>query len=244
MINRGIQQFDYSVDVLQAILWQYDNAPNIKALLTSKQNWYNTYQTQFWQDWYTNVFNLYTANLFGLSVWSYILDLPLFVESTPDEPGKPLWGFNAYNPSYPTLENTYFNFGFGNFSSRNGDITLTEQEQRLILLIRAYQITSSGNIWDINAFFEYLFTHDSDYAGDMITVLDGLDMTMTYVFNWDVSYPLRWVLVNYDILPRPAGVGLKYVVLPVPGAYFGFNTIPSENGYLNFGNGNFPGTFI
>lgn len=243
MINRTIQQFDYTVDVEQAILWQYDNAPNLKSLVAAKQSWLDVNQTLFWTNWYTNVFNLTTANLFGLSVWSYILDLPLFVDTAVDPIDKPQWGFNEYDPTFPTLLNTNLNFGFGNFSSSNGGLKLTEDEQRLILRIRAYQISSPGNIWDINRFFQYLMTTSPGFTGKTIRVLDGLDMTMTYVFNWDVPYNLRKVFVDYDILPRPAGVGLKYRVLSR--LIFGFNQLPPVNEYENFGNGNFiPSSFI
>ena len=244
MINRGIQTFDYSVDVLQAILWQYDSAPNISSLLTAKSTWYATNQTGFWTDFYNNIFNLKTANFFGLSVWSYILHVPLFVNPSPDPPGKPLWGFNAFAPSWPTLENTYSNFFFGNFSSSVGGLVLTLAEQRLLLQIRAYQIVSSGNIWDINAFFKFLFTNNPEWpAGASINALDGFNMTMTYVFNFDISYSLAQALKLYDVLPRPAGVGINYVVIPVvpvvAGDTFGFNAFaPSypdtENTYTDF----------
>jgi hypothetical protein len=180
------------------------------------------------------------------------------VEDTPDDVNKPLWGFNAFDPSFPDYENTYGNFNpnynqpfpsGGNFSSRGGNYSLTEEEQRLVLRIRAYQITSSGNIWDINAFFAYLFATSPAFTGDMITVLDGLDMTITYVFNFVPSWGLSTYLIEYDILPRPAGVGIKYVIYPTSGVYFGFNqrisfTTPPytpifENNYSNFGNGGF-----
>ena len=218
--NSGIQKFDYTVDVGQAILWQYDNAPNLKDLVFGKQFWYLVYQTGFWSQWYTDVFNLNTANLFGLSLWSFILDLPLLVELNPDDLTKPLWGFNAYTSPWPTpvLENGYFNFcptpgARGNFSSRTGALVLTTAEQRLVLQIRAYQITSSGDVWDVNNFFQYLFANSPDYAGHTINMIDNLDMTVTYVFTGTFSYGLQSMFAQYDVLPRPAGVGIIYSYL-------------------------------
>ena len=84
-MSQMIERFDFSVNVLRSLLWQYNNAPNIQALLQDKQTFYNQAQEQFWQDWLTNVFNLETANEFGLAVWSIILDLPLFGQ-TADSP--------------------------------------------------------------------------------------------------------------------------------------------------------------
>ena len=237
-----IQQFDYSVNILQSLIWQYDESPNLITLLSRKQDWYTINQQQFWTDWYTNVFNLVTANLFGLSVWSYILDMTLFVPLNPDAPDKPLWGFNAYDPTYPTVENTYVNFGLGNFSTYNQNVILTVEEQRFILRLRYFQLVTRGAIPEINKFLHYLTSTSNIVPNGDIWVLDGLDMTITYVFNFEISQGLREVIQTLDLLPRPAGVGVKYVVVPSP--VWGFNaynpTYPTvENTYVNFGLGNF-----
>lgn len=69
----NILNIDPSIDLKQCILWQYQNSANLKSLILSKEEWYQTHQSQFWQDWYDNVFNIDTANDFGLSVWGQIL---------------------------------------------------------------------------------------------------------------------------------------------------------------------------
>lgn len=90
-----VQTFDYSVDLLQGVIWQYDEATHLLSLINQKQIWYNTNQTKFWTDWYNNVFNLLTANTFGLSVWSYILNVPLYLLNEVESSSKPIWGFNS-----------------------------------------------------------------------------------------------------------------------------------------------------
>lgn len=256
----NIEKFDYSVNLLQSIIWQYSNAPNLTNLIESKQAWYDLNQTEFWRDWYTNVFNLQTANTFGLSVWSYILQVPSYVLNKPEPDDKPLWGFNN-NSAYPTLENTYFNFGGvpgnigGNFSTRGQIITLTDEEQRFLLRLRFFQLFTTGNvevsgvetptnqpISGINNFLQYLIsTSDIGYDGT-IYVLDGLDMSMTYVFTTENFPPfLLEAIQTFDIFPRPAGVKLKYYTSY--SRQFGFNKIAGswpnlENTNLNFGHGN------
>lgn len=64
---------DYAVDLLQALIWQYDNAPRLQKLIQQKQDWYNRNNTEFWTDWLKNVFNINTANDFGLTVWGKLL---------------------------------------------------------------------------------------------------------------------------------------------------------------------------
>ena len=56
--------FDYSVDILQNLIWEYDKAPALAALMTQKQNWYDENHEQFWIDWFNNVFNLIIFGIF------------------------------------------------------------------------------------------------------------------------------------------------------------------------------------
>jgi hypothetical protein len=249
-----IQEFNYNVNLLQAILWQYDEAVNLLSLINKKQEWYNKYQTQFWTDWYNNVFNILTANQFGLSVWSYILNVPLYLDNEVEDPLKPIWGFNN-NSSYPVLENTYLNFENGNFSTKGQIINLTLEEQRFLLRLRYFQLCTNGIVsainpdqvvTGINEFLNYLcLTSNIGYSGT-IYALDGLDMTMTYIIT-DAGFPqeLLNVIQILDLFPRPTGVLLKIHINY--GRQFGFNagTFGNyENTNLNFENGNFINPFI
>jgi hypothetical protein len=232
----NIQEFNYVVDVMNAVLWQYNEAARIQSLLTSKNSWYAAENEQFWNDWYGNVFNLLTANLFGLKVWSIILELPLFVDTDPEPTDKPLFGFNEL----PTI-NGYVNFNNGNFSKRSGVINLTIEEQRLVLRLRYYQLVSRGAAPEVNTFLKTLF---APYGA--VYMLDGLDMTITYVFNFNLSLNMRYILEYYDLLPRPAGVGIKYVI--ITGTIFGFNQVTTFPDYINvnqnFNNANFLPNFV
>lgn len=71
------QEFDFSINLLEALIWQYNNAPRLESLLRQKQTWYDVNNRDFWQDWLRDVFDLRTANTFGLRVWSIILGLSL-----------------------------------------------------------------------------------------------------------------------------------------------------------------------
>lgn len=240
-----IQIFNYYVNLLQNILWQYDESSNLLSLINQKQEWYNLNQSQFWSDWYENVFNLLTANEFGLNVWSYILNIPLFIENTQESPDKPIFGFNEII-SFPTLENTYLNFNNSNFSIKGKYITLTLEEQRFLLRLRYFQLSNRGSIPVINSFLFYLLSTSNIGYGGTLYALDGLDMTITYVFTESgFSQDLLKALQELDILPRPTGVELKIHINY--GAQFGFNEKIGdelENTNKNFGYGNFIDPFI
>lgn len=219
--NDDIEFFDFSVNLLKAILWQYNEADNLQSLLQSKQDWYNTNQEQFWMDWYYNVFNLPTANEFGCNVWSIILALPLFVNTPPTSLDAPIFGFDS---------SFYKNFNRGNFGTRaGGSSALSLATKRLALRLRYFQLVTSGTVPEINRFFEYLF---GSLGGAFL--LDNGNMTQTYIFKFPLTAELKYLFGNFDILPRPSGVGSTYK--STASKFFGFG--PSWN-RLNFNRGNF-----
>jgi hypothetical protein len=74
-----VQQFDYAVNLLRALLWQDNNTPEMTAVLQAKQTWYDTNVSTFWSDWVKDVFDIRTANQFGLAVWAIVLGVPTTV---------------------------------------------------------------------------------------------------------------------------------------------------------------------
>lgn len=226
-MNR-IQEIDYSVDLLKTILWQYDSAPNLRGMIERKNEWYLRAQSKFWKDWERDVFDLNTANDFGLSVWAIILGVPLNygVKGTG---ARGVWGFGQFNYNYtqkrPPLDIGY-NFG------RDSDATvqLTLEQKRLVLRLRYFQITSDCTVADVNRILFEVFGHLG-----RASVQDNEVMSeVIYAFEFAPPSTVITVLENFDILPRPAGVGRK--VLIDPRGRFGFKPY-----YLNFVNSNFGG---
>jgi len=193
----NVQTFDFSVDLLRAVLWQYNDATRLQALLTQKQAWYDENQETFWTNWVTDVFDLRTANDFGLAVWAIILGVPLTAASAGDAADKPLWGFGANHEV----------FGHGNFASSQSS-GLTTEQRRLVLRLRYFQLTTRGTVPEANTFLKALFP-------DLwpLFVEDNLDMSVNYVFGAPLSSDLQTVLQKFDLLPRPAGVGATYTYL-------------------------------
>jgi hypothetical protein len=225
-----VQAFDYSVNLLQAILWQYNDAERLQTLLAEKQVWYDENQTAFWEDWFHDVFNLQSCNAFGLDVWSIILDIPLQLGPSINI-NKPIFGFNNLVP-----ENNYKNLNNGNFVRPGAVIPFTIPQRRLLLRLRYFQLITRGAVLEINKFLKEVFAEPGlNYTGN-VYVLDGLDMSMTYVFTAYVPSQLIYMFQNYDILPRPAGVLRKIIV--ATGKVFGFGAFNQ-----NFGNGNFMEVF-
>lgn len=212
-----VQPFDVSTDLLQAMLWQYASAAKLQALAADEQAWFDRAHVQFWDDWRRDVFDLRTANDFGLSVWAFILDLPLLAFA-PASGDREVFGFAPFG----------LNFTNGNFGrDTSAAFGLSTAQRRLALRLRYFQLTTRGAVSEVNAFLADVF---ADFGPAY--VLDDLDMNCTYVLGFVPPAPLSFVLGNFDLLPRPAGVGARILVNPAE--YFGFAPY-----YLNFENGGF-----
>lgn len=213
----AIQQFNFDVDLLQALLWQYNDAARLQSILRQKEAWYEAAHAEFWNAWITDVFDLRTANDFGLSIWGRLLGVPL-VAPVAGSGAREVWGFGVHNRNF-------FDGNFGRDTSST--ISLTTEQKRLVLRLRYYQITTQATVPEINRVLAELF-------GAGTYVLDGGDMTAVYVFTYVPDAAVLFVLERFDLLIRPAGVELQ--VLIEPGDSFGFDPY-----YLNFENSNFGG---
>lgn len=208
-------KLEFNVNLMRTVLWQYENAPKLKSLVQSEQDWANENVTDFWKNWFRDVFNLKTANDFGLSVWSIILDVPLII-NRPRRVGG-VFGFGS----------NHKNFGNGNFGrGRTQDIEVTTEQARKILLLRWFQLTSRPTVANINEALEIVFGAGIAY------VQDNLDMSAHFMFTERPDYKTIDILKKTDLLPRPSAVGSTFSVQPRKGFGFGRN-------HLNFGNGNF-----
>lgn len=211
------QEFDFSVDLMRSILWQYEGAPKMVALARAQQSFSDSRNGQFWKDWIRNVFDLTTANDFGLAVWSRILDYPITLKSEKRITGA-VFGFGA----------NHKNFENGNFGiSEDQETVLGTEEARKLLLLRWFKLTMRPTIPNINRALEIVFGPGQVY------VVDSYDMTfVTYMFSQTPNYKLRDLLNRTDALPRPSTVGTRWIVQPRPAFGFGPH-------HLNFENGNF-----
>ena len=188
-----IQEFDFSVDLLKFIFWQYDDPKdaNISQLVRDKQAAIDTLHTDFWNDWFTNVFNIDTINNFGVSVWAFILDLPLVLD-TPVPIDKIGWGFGEFHK----------NFNHGNFNiNQSGAGALTLIQKRIALKMRYRKLTTRGTISEANQILK-------DFFGNigLVFMRDNLDMSVTYVFDFEIPAWIDFLANDLDVFPTPQGV--------------------------------------
>lgn len=75
---------DWIIDLEKSILWQYDKSAKLKSLIEQKQTWYKENVTDFITNYFKNIFNLKTANDFGLAVWGKLLNFPRQIKNKND----------------------------------------------------------------------------------------------------------------------------------------------------------------
>ena len=229
-----IQPIDFSIDLLQAILWQYEHATNLKTLCTKKQKWYEVNHTQFFIDNYSKVFDLWSDDFsdFGATVWSILLKIPL------------QFGDNLYPSTAQFLQlDVKHNFDNGNLYETGAGLTLDLEDKKFILRFRYYELVMNGAIGTLapnkenpspmlglSDFVSLVFSKYKKYQGQ-VHVVDNLDMSISYIFSVEPPYIIRQMIEKYDILPRPAGVKIKIVIATNQNLVF-------DNPY-NFDNGAF-----
>lgn len=202
-----------NVNLLRSILWQYENADKLKALVIGQQEWINENHTKFWNDWIRDVFNLRTANAFGLTVWARILNVSLTIER--EENLSDVFGFGTEHE----------NFNNGNFGVAAGAIDNVSVEQaRKILLSRYFTLTYAPTVSNINMILEVIFGKRAAY------VADALNMGTTYILTNEPDYRSRELLKTHSFISVPAAVSASYTTIPVTGFGFGENNLNFENG--------------
>jgi len=192
-VIKRIQEFDFTVDLLKVIPWQYNEAVNLEQQIALKAAWYAENHTQFWNDWLVDVFDLRTCNEFGLSVWSIILSLPLFSAVDPSPADYPAFGFAPF-------QGNFFNYNFA--LDADAIINLTPEEKREVLRMRYFALTTNMTAPNINEFLDYL------YGAGVCYVKDNLDMTIEYVYISLHSQEVIDAMIQTGVFPKPSGVAI------------------------------------
>lgn len=192
---------DLSVDLKRAIIWQYEKSEKLKALVEAQNNAHHELVQGFWERWERDVFNIDTANAFGLSIWARILDVNLSVQFAP-QPDKVAFGVG------PNRRNFAPPSGFG--SREGGSVELTTEQARMVIRARYFSLTERPTLTNINEFLRRYF-----WRGDSkVYVTDPLDMSFVlYTFSYTPDGELAFLIDNMDFLPRPSTVGSSYRIV-------------------------------
>lgn len=184
----SIPLLDYWVTVIS----QYANSPRLDALIENINS--SIDPTVNVDAFFDNMFNIDTATGYGLDVWGRILGVERTLSVAFDDE---YLGMNEAQPgSFPFGQAPFFN---GQQLTNNFD--LTDSAYRVLLLAKALFNITDGSILSINTILLLLFP-----ARGNCYVVDNLDMTMAYKFEFALTSVELAIVGQSDVLPRPSGV--------------------------------------
>jgi Protein of unknown function (DUF2612) len=212
-------------NVEQTIISQYANSPTLTQLVAN-MNQYIRQDVNF-ETFYDFVWNVDTAQGFGLDIWGAIVGVSRLLEVPSD---IEIFGFeNDETPPgvFP------FNVGVFNFpgSGTSNSFLLPDSAYRTLILVKALSNISATSAPAINQLLQNLFP-----GRGKAYVLDLGGMAMQFTFEFALTNTELAILSQSGALPHPAGVKVTIVVIP-QFSIFGFaEALPTA---VEFGQGQF-----
>lgn len=177
----------------ETVIAQYANSPIMTSMIES----FNAAMdmTVPMQSFFDLIWNVDTAQGYGLDVWGRIVGVERAIEIPSG--ATDLFGFNEPGSSWTGFDQGNFYGG----ESITDNFILSDTDFRLLILAKAAGNISDGSMKSVNAILLALFPGRGDCY-----VVDGGDMTLTYTFHFTLSPPELAIVQQPDVLPNPAGV--------------------------------------
>lgn len=211
-------------DIAKTVISQYANSPTILALVNDMAEWIDP-RTNF-EAFYTFVWNVDTAQGFGLDIWGRIVDVSRLLHIPGD---SAIFGFSNADRPYDWQPWNQGTFNSGNRLTQT--YVLTDDAYRVLILTKALANIAATNSPSLNALLRNLFP-----GRGKCYVVDQGNMSMQFVFEFSLTAVELAILTQSGALPHPAGVSFSVLVVPTTG-FFGFR----QGGGQTFGHGPFYG---
>lgn len=235
-IPNGIGQFVIGVspigtqpafDVWSTVISQYANSPILTTLITNLDEYID--ETQNLDAFYDYIMNVATAVGYGLDVWGRIVGVNRVLQVNAGN----WFGFNEASPGSYT-------FGQGSFYSGaplTSNFALSDEAYRTLIYAKAAANITDGSIPAINRILMTLFPHrgnayvtEGSHTGSWFGFAESVNalgfnqasfysgatiatMTMSYVFEFQLSPVELAIVQNSGVLPKPTGVAASVVTL-------------------------------
>lgn len=190
-----MKQFEQIINEIQAQYRNTNIAELIKGIIEIKKK----YILMAIYSLVNDNLSISSAKGIGLDLWGNLLHLSRFI---PSESGENYAYFNFNDKNFKTNGGLIF---YNKSRPNYGELDDIYYRQLLLIIYQSYFLNSS--IPTLNRFtLESLADYGSVY------VRDTTDMSyQIYIFNNKIPAWLNYMMTNYDILPRPAGVGSKII---------------------------------
>jgi len=189
---------------LTTLLRQYGNSPNLISIITlmgESVRW-----DDFEGDFFTDIFDITTANTHGLDIWGKILNLSRVMTYTAN---NAYLGFNEANLSVETSTDPqpFDQYSFYDPDTNySGTVSLQDDAYRKALMMKAMANITDCTPATLNASLMFMFSS----SGDAWVEHDG-PMAMSYHFDFTPTTTELAIIQSSGILPSPAGCVVSYV---------------------------------
>jgi hypothetical protein len=187
-------------DVWSTIISQYANSPILTKMILNFSAYVD--ETANLDAFFDNIWNINTAQGYGLDVWGRILGVSRILQVAVGT----FFGFSGPSGSSGDSFNTQAFFSGQPLTS---NFALSDSAFRTLLFAKALSNISDGSVKSINAILLALFPNRGNcYA------TDGHDMTMTYTFAFFLTSVELAIIGQTGVLPKPVGVTSQVVQPP------------------------------
>lgn len=185
-------------DVQKTVLSQYACAPSLNTLIAA---WNQALDpTNLIETWYTQVWNLETAQGYGLDVWGRIVGVQRVLTLS----DQSVFGFAE---AQDLTEQPFNSAAWYNGTVTTSNYRLSDTAFRQLIQAKALANVTDGSVVSLNTILMTLFAGQGD-----AWVQDNGSMSMTYTFNFAPS-PVQIALIQTSgVLTRPAGVHVQYAI--------------------------------
>lgn len=184
-------------DYWDTVISQYANSPILTTLIGNMDEYLD--QTENLDDFYDLIFNVATAQGYGLDVWGSIVN----VSRTLDVPGTSnYFGFEEAGIGANPFNTEPFFSG----QQLTNNFILADSAYRVLIYAKALANICDGSIPAINQILLRLFPNRGNCF-----VTDGLDMSMTYTFQFALTPVELAIVAQSGALPKSTGVSATVV---------------------------------
>ncbi|EIZ9495703.1 DUF2612 domain-containing protein [Cronobacter sakazakii] len=191
------------INVADTILTQYADSPKLKSLIYSFND--SVGIEGFLEDFYDVIWNIQTADTYGLDVWGKIVVVSRQLTVTQNEE---YFGFDEATSTPPVVDDPQpFNqapFYTGEVSTST--VTLTNDIYRKLIMMKAAANISDCTIPNLNKLLNFMFGE----SGRCYVRNDG-EMVMSYIFEFPLSTAELAIVQSSGAIPSPIGVTVNIV---------------------------------
>lgn len=175
------------------VLSQYAQSPTIQALINVFNQWIDPSNNI--DDFYNDIWNVDTATGAGLDTWGRIVGVGRVLQI------NTAGGFFGFDEAGNVSANPFNSAPFYSGQQINSNFIVNDDGFRVLILAKALANICNGSIPAINQILLLLFPGRGNCF-----VVDGLNMSMQYVFTFPLT-PVEAAIVGQSgILPRMTGV--------------------------------------